>query len=210
MLLSLPKEQFYLFRKIVYSTVRVTNPRSGNCGTGVLISADGLILTASHVLRSDETPEISPCRLRKDWSIAFLKSHKAEVIFRDRKLDIAVLRCRAAAVRSKPAKIRFGDVKIGTGVYRVGMDDVPLATGHVHAFNFDGPFRRLVISIIFDCGASGGPIFDERLKLIGIVQSGLRARRPPPEAFVIPVDAVRGHVFCHETVWPLLPEHLRL
>jgi len=209
MSLSLPEEQFPLFRKMVRLTVRVSNTVRDTLGTGVLISTDGLILTSYHVIRKCPEPKINPCRLRKDWSIAFLKSRPATVVFADRELDIALLRCRGMTAKIRPAKISFDYVGTGSGVYRVGMDDTPLDAGHVHAYDYAGPVSRLAVSIIADSGASGGPLFDERLRLIGIVDSIKPQKRYPPETYGIPMPAIRRRIFSREAVWPLLPKYLR-
>lgn len=194
---------------MVKSTVRVANTVRDTLGTGVLISADGLILTSYHVIRRCTELEISLCRLRKDWSIAFLKSRPATVVFADQELDIALLRCRGLTAKIRPAKISFDHVGTGSGVYRVGMDDTPLDTGHVHAYDYAGSISRLAVSIIADHGASGGPLFDDRLRLIGIVVSVMSNKRYPPVTFGIPMPAIRRRIFSREAVWPLLPKNLR-
>ena len=144
------------------STVLVYAGARGN-GSGVIWSADGVIVTNAHVARG--------ARLRVQlWDGRELE---ATVVSRDTRRDLAELRVSAAnlpaATAADSSQLRPGElaIAIGNPLGFVGA----LTTGVVHAV---GPLRRLgsdswvQADVRLAPGNSGGPLADAHGRIIGI------------------------------------------
>ncbi len=155
------------------STVQVRTPGSG-AGSGVIWSADGLIVTNAHVVRSR----------RIDVELWNGRVFPAEIQAHDDRRDIASLRIAGgalpAAAAGDSAALRPGEVVIAVGnpLGFVGA----LTTGVVHAV---GP-RWVQAAVRLAPGNSGGPLADAQGRVIGlntmIAYGGL--------ALAVPSDAV--------------------
>jgi len=152
--------------KLRRSTVLVLPGERGN-GSGVIWSADGVIVTNAHVARGS--------RLRVQlWDGRELE---AAVVSRDTRRDLAELRVSAAnlpaATAADSSQVRPGElaIAIGNPLGFVGA----LTTGVIHAV---GPLaamsRRLgsdpwvQADVRLAPGNSGGPLADARGRVIGI------------------------------------------
>lgn len=148
--------------KLRRSTVLVYAGPRGN-GSGVIWSADGVIVTNAHVARG--------ARLRVQlWDGRELE---AAVVSRDTHRDLAELRVTAAnlpaATAADSSQLRPGElaIAIGNPLGFVGA----LTTGVIHAV---APLRRLgsdswvQADVRLAPGNSGGPLADARGRVIGI------------------------------------------
>ena len=148
--------------KLRRSTVLVLPGQRGN-GSGVIWSADGVIVTNAHVARG--------ARLRVQlWDGRELE---AAVVSRDTRRDLAELRVSAAnlpaATAADSSQLRPGElaIAIGNPLGFVGA----LTTGVIHAV---GPLRQLgsgswvQADVRLAPGNSGGPLADARGRVIGI------------------------------------------
>ncbi len=213
MLTQLPHEQKALFARMMTATVRIFNPTSGSLGTGVLISDRGLILTCEHVIKRKKSLIIRTCELTEDWDVALLGRFTADVLLVDKRADLAALLIRPSPVKSEfpCAEVNLADPAVEDPVYRIGMDSIPMDSGHVINLGKDEktgiPF--IGASIISDSGASGGPLFDKRLRLIGIVTDCTTNKKLPPIAYAVPTSIIRNRLFRRVVVKRHLPEHLR-
>jgi len=148
--------------KLRRSTVLVLPGQRGN-GSGVIWSADGVIVTNAHVARGS--------RLRVQlWDGRELE---AAVVSRDTRRDLAELRVSAAelpaATVADSSQVRPGElaIAIGNPLGFVGA----LTTGVIHAV---GSLRRLgsaawvQADVRLAPGNSGGPLADARGRVIGI------------------------------------------
>lgn len=205
----LPDEQKPLFKKMVEATVRIFSPTSRAIGTGVFISDRGLILTCQHVIKSQRMVIVRTCVLTNDWKISLLGRNIADVIYTDRKADLAVLLTRKVPAHFTPAVLNLDLPSIGESVYRVGMDTTPMDSGHVYLHGKDGGIPFIAASVITDDGASGGPMFDEELKLVGIVTRCSSQKVFPATAFAVPTRTIRNRLFRRKAVKVHLPEELR-
>jgi serine protease Do len=148
--------------KLRRSTVLVLPGERGN-GSGVIWSAEGVIVTNAHVARGS--------RIRVHlWDGRELE---AAVVSRDTHRDLAELRVDAgnlpAATAADSSQVRPGEIAIAIGnpLGFVGA----LTTGVVHAV---GPLRRIgsqpwvQADVRLAPGNSGGPLADARGRVIGI------------------------------------------
>jgi serine protease Do len=144
------------------STVLVLPGERGN-GSGVIWSADGVIVTNAHVVRA------SQMRVQL-WDG---REFDAALVSRDTSRDLAELRISAAnlpaAAAADSSQVRPGElaIAIGNPLGFVGA----LTTGVVHAV---GPLRRfgsqpwVQADVRLAPGNSGGPLADARGRIIGI------------------------------------------
>ncbi|MEA3249878.1 MAG: serine protease [Patescibacteria group bacterium] len=205
----LPDEQQPLFAKMVRSTVQIESRDMEKIGAGVLISPTGLILTADHVVGDVNRFDIRPCRLEK-WRIKLLKRmFDVEVVYRDERADIAVLLIKEGLQGAVHAEIDYGPTKAGAGVYRVGTDRIPMASGHVYTFWNDMSVRHLAISMTAENGCSGGPIFNDDLKLVGIAVRATDDLKLPTTCYAVQTRTIHSRILFRRVVKQHLPEDLR-
>lgn len=210
MVIQLPTEQRPLFELFVKSTVRIFNPKTRQTFAGVIISEHGLILTCEHALKRQQSAIVRTCELESDWRIKLLGRHKADVIFTDKEADLAVLLTKRPPISIRVAEIKKELPQIGQAVYRVGMDNIPMDSGHIFGYNVDDDIPTLSVSIITEVGASGGPLFDNSLKLVGIVIQYSGEMLAPQTAYAVPIPTVIERAFRHESVRVHLPKYLRI
>jgi serine protease Do len=175
------------------STVLVLPGERGN-GSGVIWSADGVIVTNAHVTRA------SQMRVQL-WDG---REFAAALVSRDTRRDLAALRISAAnlpaATVADSSQLRPGElaIAIGNPLGFVGA----LTTGVVHAV---GPLRRfgpepwVQADVRLAPGNSGGPLADARGRVIGIntMVAGRLALAVPSNAVTSflaadPIDAWLG------------------
>jgi serine protease Do len=162
---AIERDQQQLFEKMAPSVVFIT--QSGTLGSGVVVGA-GLVLTNAHVVG---------------------KAQQVEVVLHDGR-------------RSKGTVVERGSDNIDLALVSIPFDDAPVAAvamssslrvgswvgaighgeGSVWSFNvgmvsnlYDGKSQRAVFQtqIPLNPGNSGGPIFDRRGTVVGIVVSGV-------------------------------------
>ncbi|MCP4785403.1 MAG: PDZ domain-containing protein [Fuerstiella sp.] len=140
-------------------------------GSGVVVSADGVVLTASHVVNSRRRGSSSRLRVRfPDGS-----DYRAEIMGMNRSVDAAMLR-----IIDRPRNGEsFPHVDLGDSS-KLQRGDWCFALGHPGGFqpNRPAPVRlgRVLSAghrtVVSDCaivlGDSGGPLFDLSGRLIGI------------------------------------------
>src|SRR6202140_3425562 len=179
------------------STVLVYAGERGN-GSGVIWSADGVIVTNAHVARA-------PQMRVQLWDG---REFDAALVSRDTRRDLAELRIKAAnlpaATAADSSQVRPGElaIAIGNPLGFVGA----LTTGVIQAVGpLDGSLRRfgsgpwVQADVLLAPGNSGGPLADARGRVIGIntMVAGRVALAVPSNAvtnFLVadPVDAWLG------------------
>lgn len=180
--------------RLEVSSVGNTPGRFVNVGTGAFVSPDGLILTANHVL-GERFTSISAhrCLLEAEQSaIKCGEKEEAEVVARDVRNDLALLRLRPGGRTSFFRLGNMDDVLRGDILWRVGMDDTGWTAGILlNPFAEHFP-NRMEILMPARGGASGGPVVDSSGRLVGIVTS------TPPRSvavdvvtFAVPIEIAR-------------------
>jgi serine protease Do len=140
--------------------------RSNSLGSGFVIDASGIVITNNHVIGE-----------ANDITVNFNDGTKlkAEVIGKDAKTDIAVLRVKP----TKPLKfVKFGDdakARVGDWVVAIGNPfgfDSSVSAGILSARNRrinSGPYDNFIqTDAAINRGNSGGPLFNAEGEVIGI------------------------------------------
>jgi serine protease Do len=160
-------EEFFKNRRGQGDNAPNRGPRRVNSlGSGFVVDPEGIVITNNHVI--SDADEIS---------VVFSGGDKlrAEIIGRDQKTDIAVLRVKP----SKPLKaVKFGDsdkLRIGEWVIAIGNPfglGGSVTAGIVSARNRDinsGPYDNYIqTDASINRGNSGGPLFNMQGEVIGI------------------------------------------
>lgn len=135
-------------------------------GSGFLISADGYVATSNHVVRDNDS-----IFLEND---AFGRL-KACVVYNDVTNDVAILRIESdtfKTIRNLPFIIRDDEANLGETVFTLGFprDDIVFGEGSVSATTgFQSNPNAYQVSVPVNPGNSGGPLFNERGDLVGII-----------------------------------------
>ena len=143
-----------------------TPRRTNSLGSGFVIDPEGLVVTNNHVIADAD-----------EITVVFNDGAKlkAEVIGRDQKIDIALLRVKPP----KPLKaVKFGDsekLRLGEWVIAIGnpfMLGGSVTAGIVSARNRDinsGPYDNYIqTDAAINRGNSGGPLFNLDGEVIGV------------------------------------------
>lgn len=155
-----------LSRKALPATVALVSDQTGASGSGVIVSGDGLIYTAAHVVEGNDGMTVH---------FADGSEGKAKVLGANLSKDIAMARMEGDGPwpfvpvgESKP--LEAGDWVAAMGNSK-GYDPdrpAPLRFGRVVS---DGPGNYLTTDCTLIGGDSGGPLFDLEGSLVGINSS---------------------------------------
>jgi TPR repeat protein len=139
-------------------------------GTGFVITGDGIIATAAHVVEDGRRVEV----LVKD------KKLKAKVVKIDSQNDLALLKCEGLNIAPLPI-LESGRVRVGQTVFTVGFPNIELqglspkmTKGDISSTSgaLDTP-TCWQISVPVQTGNSGGPLLDQSGNVVGVVVSRL-------------------------------------
>ncbi|MFA6288544.1 MAG: DegQ family serine endoprotease [Opitutaceae bacterium] len=161
-------------------------------GSGVIITADGYILTNNHVVDGADEVKIAFGEPRKEF--------KAEVVGRDSKVDIAVLKIDAkdlpAATLSDSDQLEVGDVVLAIGnPFGIGLT---VTQGIVSAVGRGGlgieDYEDFIqTDAAINPGNSGGALLDSSGRVIGINTAILsRSGGFNGVGFAIPINLARS------------------
>lgn len=151
-----------IIQKVKPSVVYIeTNDGSGS---GMIISADGYILTNAHVVEGFNNVEIT---------LYNKKVFQGVVVGRDENIDLAIIKINPQA---KLTPVEFGDsdkIQQGDAVFTLGFPfgikgDVSFKDGTLSRKIEDGTLNYLEISAEIHPGNSGGPLVDSYGKVVGI------------------------------------------
>ncbi len=153
-------------QKVVPATVALISETTGSSGSGVITTADGLILTAAHVVQGADELEVV---------FADGKQVTGKVLGANYSKDIAMVRIDSkgpwpfAAMGASKA-LGAGDWVVALG-HSAGFDAArtpPVRFGRVVS---KGPGNFLTTDCTLIGGDSGGPLFDLDGKIVGINSS---------------------------------------
>jgi len=183
-------------------------------GSGVLIAPDQ-VLTASHVVESADRIQVR---------FADGTTRSARVTSSEQFADISLLKLDRVVPGVVPATLGNSDLtRTGERVFVVGAPygmSHTLTVGYVSALHRNDPsdafgyVDMIQTDAAINAGSSGGPLFNERGELIGIV-SHIRSRSGGSEGlgFAVAINSARELVVEHRSFWPgftglLLPAEL--
>lgn len=169
-------------RDLVRTTVAVSSYKNG---AGVVLDWSGHILTNDHVLVKGDyyasprkavsiAATVDFCELRESGVPVCTGRARAEVIRRDpypSGADLALLRICDAMMpppSARPAEISDATPSIGEELWRIGRDPMPIAMGY-YLESVLG-FHEFRVGMPVAPGASGGPIFNVKGKVVGITR----------------------------------------
>jgi serine protease Do len=157
----------------------------GDEGSAVLVSSDGYLLTAAHVV--GDAPEV-----KVRWSDGV--ETVAEVVRVSRGRDVALLKTDARS--HAPLGIRRDEPTIGEPVFAVGstMGDrfqSSVTKGVMSADRIIDGYAYIQSDVTVGPGASGGPLLDAQGRVIGVTVRGIVALTPTGINLFVPArDAI--------------------
>ena len=153
-----------------------TSPSASSSGTGFAITSNGLIVTNHHVIEGAKTIKI------RGVNGDFSKAYTAKVIITDKKNDLAILKIddyRFSSLGTIPYKIKTTTSSVGESIFVLGYpltstmgDDVKLTNGIISSKSgFQSDVTSYQVSAPVQPGNSGGPLFNNKGELIGIINA---------------------------------------
>ncbi|MDH5566110.1 MAG: trypsin-like peptidase domain-containing protein [Myxococcales bacterium] len=156
----------------IEAIVRFNDQRNQVTGSGVIVSADGRILTNEHVVEKAEKVTVSvPGQKRK---------YLARIVGTDRQTDVALLRIAPDAPLPAARVGSTDDLRVGQWVLAIGNPyglDGTVSFGIVSAKGRNLEVPDLLNAFIqtdamIDHGSSGGPLVDLEGRVVGINSRG--------------------------------------
>jgi S1-C subfamily serine protease len=150
-------------------------------GSGVLISADGYMLTDQHVVGT-----ASHVRVR--WSDGFETT--GEVLRTDKRRDVALIKTDTHG--RQPLAVRRQPPTVGDTVFAIGTPLDPklqstVTRGIVSANRIVDGFSFIQSDVAVNHGNSGGPLLDESGAVIGLTDWGMQPEGDNSHNFFTPV-----------------------
>jgi hypothetical protein len=181
-------------------TIEVVSSDGPGHGSGFVISSDGMIVTAAHVMEGATS--------------AMVRFHNGEelnvegIITADPIKDFAIIRVAGFDLPTVPLG-NADDLTVGERVIVIGAPLDPtlagtVSDGLVAAERVVDGTKILQISAPTSPGNSGGPVMTEQGQVIGLVVSGITAEGAQNLNFALPINYVRGQLSLAETR-PLQP-----
>ncbi len=184
----LPKTPAEIARDALPAVVEIITYRSGGeklgGGSGFVVAPEGLVLTSHHVLEGAVRAEVV-LQTGEVYDVV-------HVAGADARRDLVVLRVGGYGLPT----VRLGDsrrISPGDPVVVIGSP-LGLTNTVTHGLisakrDFEGR-RLLQISAPISSGSSGGPVFDERGRVVGVLAGFLR--KGQNVNFAVPIEYARG------------------
>lgn len=145
-------------------------------GTGFAISTNGYIVTNHHV--TDGATSILVRGVNEDFSVAY----NAKIVVEDKNNDLSIIKIedtKFTTIAAIPYVIEKRSLDVGSPVYVLGYplratmgDEVKLTNGIISSKSgFQGDVTSYQITAPVQPGNSGGPLFDEKGNIIGIINA---------------------------------------
>ncbi len=153
--------------------------------SGVIISEDGYILTANHVIEGGNSFTIT---------LANGDDYTAELVAGDRKSDVAVLKIDATNLKAAPLS-NSETLRIGDFIFTVGNSAGHIGTGAAFGFvsalnttvSYNGDEHSVFqINACINNSNAGGGIFDSNGNLVGIVTANSNNNNAVGIAYALP------------------------
>jgi serine protease Do len=138
-------------------------------GTGFLVSSNGYIITSHHVVKGADSVYVEN---------EVLGTLKTSVVYSDAANDVSVLRIENPEVKvgKLPYTISATEANLGEDVFTLGFprEDIVFGEGSISALSGYGQNpNSYQVSVPVNPGNSGGPLFNSKGDLVGII-SGLQ------------------------------------
>lgn len=186
-----------IYEKCLPSVVTVTATGASDSGTymgtGIVMSADGLIVTNTHIIDGCDSAKVT---------LSNGKEYTAKLVGADGQSDITVLKIEAAGLT--PAEFADSDqLKVGDSVVAIGNPlGINLAgtmtNGIVSAINRGINYNGHVMTLIqtnaaINEGNSGGPLIDMYGRVVGITNMKMMSSYSSIEGigFAIPTSSIK-------------------
>jgi Do/DeqQ family serine protease len=161
-------------------------------GSGVIVDAAGLVVTNSHVVENADQVKVS---------LADKREFEADIVLKDSRTDIAVLRLKGASERFPVIELgNSDDLQVGDVVLAIGN---PFGVGQTVTHGIVSALARTQVGIsdyqffiqtdaAINPGNSGGPLVDMTGRIIGI-NTAIFSRSGGSQGigFAIPSDMVK-------------------
>ena len=185
-----------IYQQVNPATVLVLTDlgEKASVGTGVILTADGYIVTNYHVINGASSVKVT---------LYNGNTYDATVIGGDSDYDVAVLKINAAGLT--PVTLgNSADVNVGDSVLAIGNPlgelTFSMSGGYVsscnRAINVDGtPFNMIQVDCSINPGNSGGPLMNLYGEVVGIVSakySTYSSTTVEGLGFAIPIDDVKS------------------
>lgn len=179
-------------------------------GSGTIVSSDGLVLTARHVV-GDRTGKDDAITIALDLDPTAITRDlfRAEVVQSDEDLDLALLRI-TTGLRGTPlpkdyrfpaCPVAFGEaLRLGDPLVTIGFPEpagpsnrapVMFSTGVVSGFDREKAGLRIKTDAFVASGSSGGAALDARYRLVGVpVFTISESDGTSKTGFLVPVSEV--------------------
>jgi hypothetical protein len=168
--------------------IRVATDNGETTGSGVVLTGNGVIATAAHVLEGARRATVKFPTGEEYDVVGVLDS--------DERLDITLIQIAGfglpTALLGNSDSVHVGDRLIAVGA-PLGLQGT-ISDGLLSAIRFKEGTRQFQISIPVSPGSSGGPVATTDGRVIGLVVSGIRGGGAENLNFVIPVNYVRGRL----------------
>jgi serine protease Do len=165
-LAALEAAQQRLFAELAPSVVFISNKEG--FGSGFLVSRDGLVLTNAHVVGAAATVDVVMHDGRR---------HTGTVLEKHKTIDLALVQLPIAS--SAPLTFADGEaLRVGAWIGAIGHGRGGIWTyntgmvSNIYPLESGRPVFQTQIPL--NPGASGGPIFDRRGRVVGVVTAALK------------------------------------
>ncbi len=158
-------------------------------GTGMFITTDGYVLTNEHVVSEGYYATLN---------LPDGRSVKAEIIYRDPKLDIAILKCTGGnypmVTLGSSTEPTLGEDVVALGFPSAAQlgDSVSLSKGIISAFRTIGGVRYIQTDASLNPGSSGGPLINTRGEVIGM--NSWKLTEGEGISFAIALNSIKAQV----------------
>ena len=179
--------------EITYTNFFGMSSTSAVSGSGFVLTADGYVLTNFHVIET-------PLKSNADITVMLHDGTKytASVVGYEQENDVAVLKIEGENL----AHVTIGDsddMNVGDEVYAVGNPlgelEFSMTTGHVSAKDrlistesSSEPINMFQFDAAVNSGNSGGPVFNNKGEVVGVVTAKYSSSGVEGLSFAIPIN----------------------
>jgi S1-C subfamily serine protease len=155
-----------------------TSPKASTSGTGFAISSNGIIVTNYHVIEGAKTINV------RGINGNFNKAYSTNILIVDKVNDLALIKIEDSGFSSLgniPYVIKPNSSSVGENIFVLGYplrakmgDEIKLTNGIISSkTGYQGDITSYQISAPVQPGNSGGPLFDSKGDLIGVISAKL-------------------------------------